>query len=61
MSLFFSRRSFNSSKGRFTNNPAEKTRYVSVSGRIPASGRWQGSIVSQADWLQQVLARFCLA
>lgn len=52
MALFFSRRTYNATKKAFTNNAAEKTRYVTMSDTTPR----RGSNLSQADWLDLVRA-----
>ena len=57
MTLFFSRRSYNSSTDMFTKNVSSLTRYVSVAGEAPEGGSWRGGIIDQADWLDQVSAK----
>lgn len=54
MTLFFSRRTYNASSSKFTNNPAQLTRYVRITQGPDANGRWQGGIIGQKDWLDQV-------
>lgn len=54
MTLFFSRRTFNAQKKKFTDNVASLTRYVSITGTTSGGGGWQGGIISQGDWLDQV-------
>lgn len=56
MPLFFSRRAYNASKKRFTNNPSDPTRYVSINGTSPGPGGWSGQMRTQKDWLSEVLA-----
>ncbi|WP_298971389.1 alpha/beta fold hydrolase [uncultured Roseobacter sp.] len=56
MTLFFSRRTYNASKTKFTNNPAQLTRYVRITDGPDADGTWSGGIISQKDWLDQVHA-----
>ncbi|WP_195820708.1 alpha/beta fold hydrolase [Roseobacter sp. MH60115] len=56
MTLFFSRRTYNASKQRFTNNPADVTRYVRLTSGPDASGKWTGGIISKDDWLAHVKA-----
>lgn len=56
MTLFFSRRTYNASKSKFTNNPAQLTRYVKITDGPDGNGKWQGGIINQADWLSQVEA-----
>jgi pimeloyl-ACP methyl ester carboxylesterase len=56
MTLFFSRRTYNASKKRFTNNPAEVTRYVRLTGGPDANGRWTGGIIGRDDWFNLVQA-----
>lgn len=56
MTLFFSRRTYNASKKRFTNNPADVTRYVRLTSGPDANGRWSGGIIGRDDWFDQVRA-----
>lgn len=51
MTLFFSRRTYNASKKKFTDNVADITRYVQLTSGPDASGRWQGGIIGKDDWL----------
>ena len=53
MQYFFSRRTYNTQKKRFTNNPASVTRYVAMeaSAGVPTKGH----ILSTTDWVDQVL------
>ena len=57
MALFFSRRAYNASRHMFTNNAAQKTRYVtltdqSADGTIPTdAGKNQGTMRSKARQL----------
>ncbi|AZV77009.1 alpha/beta fold hydrolase [Parasedimentitalea marina] len=54
MALFFSRRTYNSQKKKFTNNPSAVTRYVNITEQTPDGDIRKGSIVSQDDWLELV-------
>lgn len=54
MTLFFSRRAFNETRKRFTNNPAALTRYVEISQ--PSITVNKGHILNQAAWKAKVLA-----
>ncbi|MFK7746138.1 MAG: alpha/beta fold hydrolase [Roseobacter sp.] len=54
MSFFFSRRTYNASKNRFTNNVAEVTRYLALQGDGPENGKWRGSMMEQVDWCRAV-------
>lgn len=54
MTLFFSRRSYNTSTNRFTNNASVVTRYMSVLGDGPDSGTWRGSMMDQSAWVGKV-------
>ncbi|WP_298836446.1 alpha/beta hydrolase [uncultured Roseobacter sp.] len=56
MTLFFTRRTYNASSQKFTNNTAALTRYVRISSGPDSKGRWSGGTISQADWLSQVRA-----
>lgn len=54
MALFFSRRTYNASKKKFTLKPAAKTRYVNLT-KASADGRIRsGSIVKKSAWLDLV-------
>ncbi len=54
MHHFFSRRSFNAQKGRFTDNPADVTRYVAVTSTTgPVS---KGHLMPCEDWVDAVRA-----
>ncbi|MCG7520765.1 alpha/beta hydrolase [Ruegeria sp. Ofav3-42] len=54
MALFFSRRTYNASKKKFTLKPAAKTRYVNIT-KTSSDGRIRkGSIVKKAKWLDLV-------
>ncbi|KIC45809.1 hypothetical protein RA28_08975 [Ruegeria sp. ANG-S4] len=51
MALFFSRRTYNASKKKFTLKPAAKTRYVSIT-KSSSDGRIKkGGIIKKAAWL----------
>ena len=52
MALFFTRRTYNASKKKFTNNMATLTRHVTL--KIRQQGGYEGGIISQSDWLDQV-------
>ena len=52
MALFFSRRSYNASTGKFTKNLATLTRYVTLD--VTSGGGGTGGIVSQSNWLDLV-------
>lgn len=54
MTLFFSRRTYNSSNNTFTNNASTVTRYLSVVGDGPNGGTWRGNMMDQSAWLTQV-------
>ena len=54
MALFFSRRAYNASRQRFTNNFAQKTRYVSLTAQNADGTVQTGSAVPQSDWLDLV-------
>jgi esterase/lipase superfamily enzyme len=54
MTLFFSRRAFNASKGRFTQNPATLTRYVRVAA--PSGGVSKANILKPDAWFSAVEA-----
>lgn len=54
MALFFSRRTYNAQKKKFTANPAALTRYVSMTAQNNDGSVHTGSIVPRADWLKQV-------
>ncbi|WP_187431261.1 hypothetical protein ROLI_027760 [Roseobacter fucihabitans] len=54
MTLFLSRRTYDASKSKFTNNPAQLTRYVRITQGPDAAGKWQGGIIDQKDWLDCV-------
>ncbi|MGR3636690.1 MAG: alpha/beta hydrolase [Shimia sp.] len=54
MALFFSRRTYNAQKKKFTDNPAALTRYVSMTAQNNDGSVHTGSIISQSDWLKQV-------
>ncbi|MEO0861506.1 MAG: alpha/beta fold hydrolase [Pseudomonadota bacterium] len=56
MLLFASRRTYDTSKKRFTNNPASLTRYASVSQSAAMGGALQGALVTQDQWLSKVQA-----
>lgn len=57
MTLFFSRRTFNESTKRFTNNPSALTRYVEISqtsitvnkGHIIDKDTWKAKVLAQAE------------
>ena len=55
MKFFLSRRTYNASKKKFTNNFAALTRYVMLDAG--PSGAGAGGIISRDDWLAQVVAR----
>lgn len=55
MALFFSRRTYNAQKKKFTNNPAAITRYVTITEQSADGGIRKGGIVSQEDWLKLVI------
>lgn len=52
MALFFTRRTYNARLKRFTNNVSDVTRHVKLALR--PGGRFEGGIISEADWLDQV-------
>ena len=52
MPLFITRRTYNASKKKFTNNLAALSRHVFLQ-KTPA-GKLEGGIISQADWLDQL-------
>ncbi len=54
MALFFTRRTYNAAKKKFTNNLATLTRHVRL--KIKSGGGYEGGIISQSDWLDQVIA-----
>nr|WP_254437989.1 alpha/beta fold hydrolase [Ruegeria arenilitoris] len=54
MALFFSRRTYNSQKKKFTLKPAAKTRYVNITKKSADGSVRKGSIVKKADWLNLV-------
>lgn len=56
MTLFFSRRTYNASKKKFTNNPADVTRYIHLTSGPDANGNWAGGIINKDDWLDRVKA-----
>lgn len=55
MALFFTRRSYNKTKKTFTNNPANHSRYISITGDRTPNGGWMGSTIPQKLWNDQVL------
>lgn len=56
MTLFFSRRTYNASRQRFTNNPAALTRYVRLTEGPDSNGRWTGGIIDAKAWFPLVQA-----
>ncbi len=54
MALFFSRRTYNSKKKKFTLKPAAKTRYVNITKKNADGSIRKGSIVKKAKWLDIV-------
>ncbi len=54
MALFFSRRTYNASKKKFTIKPAAKTRYVSISHTSSDGRIRKGGIIKQKKWLEMV-------
>ncbi len=54
MALFFSRRTFNAQKKKFTLKPAAKTRYVSITKQSAGGRIRKGGIVKQSKWLELV-------
>lgn len=52
MALFFTRRTYNARLKRFTNNVATVTRHVKL--ELRPGGRFEGGIISEQDWLDQV-------
>ncbi len=54
MALFFSRRTYNAQKKKFTFKPAAKTRYVHITQKSPGGKIRKGSIVKKAKWLDLV-------
>ncbi|NOC83773.1 alpha/beta fold hydrolase [Ruegeria sp. HKCCD6428] len=54
MALFFSRRTYNAPKKKFTLKPAAKTRYVHITQQSPGGKIRKGSIVKRAKWLDLV-------
>lgn len=56
MALFFTRRSYNKTRKTFTINPANHTRYISISGHKKPQGNWMGSTMPRDLWVQEVLA-----
>lgn len=56
MTLFFSRRTYDASKKRFTNNPSKVTRYVRLTQGPDANGKWNGGIISKDDWMAHATA-----
>lgn len=54
MTLFFSRRSYNSTTQKFTNNASAVTRYLTVTAQASDGGTWSGGTMTQANWLDQV-------
>lgn len=54
MALFFTRRTYNASKQKFTDNVASLTRYVRV--QASGGGSHSGGIISRDDWLDLVIA-----
>ncbi|WP_300029230.1 alpha/beta fold hydrolase [uncultured Roseobacter sp.] len=54
MTLFFTRRTYNASTSKFTNNTAALTRFVQITSGPDSRGRWSGGIISQDDWLRAV-------
>lgn len=56
MTLFFSRRTYNASTKKFTNNPASVTRYVRLTSGPNANGSWGGGVISKDDWMARARA-----
>ncbi|WP_300058302.1 alpha/beta fold hydrolase [uncultured Roseobacter sp.] len=54
MTLFFTRRTYNAAKQKFTNNPAALTRFVQITKGPDSKGRWSGGAINQSDWLRAV-------
>ncbi|WP_170763074.1 alpha/beta hydrolase [Ruegeria lacuscaerulensis] len=54
MALFFSRRTYNASKKKFTIKPAAKTRYVNITQTSSGGQVRKGSIVKKSKWLDLV-------
>ncbi|WP_412551022.1 alpha/beta hydrolase [Shimia sp. MIT910701] len=54
MALFFSRRTYNAQKKKFTDNPAALTRYVSITEERGNGAVRKGDILPKADWLKLV-------
>lgn len=54
MSFFFSRRTYNASKKRFTDNVSDVTRYLTLQGDTLDGGTWRGSMMDQQDWCHAV-------
>lgn len=54
MALFFSRRTYNAQKKKFTLKPAAKTRYVHITRKSPDGRIRKGGIIKRAKWLELV-------
>ncbi|MES0863103.1 alpha/beta fold hydrolase [Ruegeria sp. SCPT10] len=54
MALFFSRRTYNAQKKKFTLKPAAKTRYVHITQKTADGRIRKGGIIKKAKWLNLV-------